>query len=129
MCACVSIALSCWRARHAAPCVAYPTNRPPPHPPTHAHTHRSDFQTADSSFATSAGGTLYKVSRGRATTDPSYATYVSTGSVGAGVFDPSSGNVVGGESLNANMGYWDRGTISAPNLGTIEIGEGGGKAG
>ena len=83
----------------------------------------SDFRTADSSWATSAGGTLYKVTRGRLTTDPSYATYVSAGGVGTGVFNPANDDLVGGDGLNNNMGYWDRPTVTAPNYGDMEIGE------
>ena len=80
----------------------------------------SDQQAADGLFATSADGTLYKVSRGRATTDPSYATY---GSVGASIFNPASDQIVGGEGLNGNMGFWDRPTVDAPNFGTLDVGK------
>jgi hypothetical protein len=84
----------------------------------------SDQQTANSEWTTSAGGTLYKVSRGRATTDPSYATYVTAGSVGASIFNPASDQIVGGEGENAIMGFWDRtATVDAPNFGTLGIGE------
>lgn len=77
----------------------------------------TDMVALDASFADTGGGSRCKVTFARATTDAAWTTYTS---VAPTVYNPATNDIVGGTALNSRMGFWDRATVTAPNLGDVE---------
>jgi hypothetical protein len=82
-----------------------------------AHYHPLQWSNGNSnSYQATGGGTHYQVSFAVATTSPEISNYTGTNN-----FQPATDNVAGGSGYNNNMGWWDRGHVTAPDFGVIEI--------
>ena len=81
----------------------------------HYHPHYwSDWNR--NSYQATGGGTYYGVSFAVATTSPQISNYN-----GSNNFNSSTNTIVGGTGHQANMGWWDRATVDAPNFGKFEV--------
>jgi hypothetical protein len=76
----------------------------------------SDFNL--NSYQAIGGGTYYEVCYANSILDPLLSNYSGNSSA----FNPTNNDIIGGTGLNAPMGWWDRVTVNAPNLGNFEVG-------